>query len=627
MNQLLLNNEQILSEFVPTIVQLTPRIRGVYFTHCSQFSACQTVPTPFRQKIQYSENNFAAITVATNYRVLIMQKVSDSYFVPVISVPYGLIQNVDKIGGQKSFGDNKYGIRFSLKSPLQFQVMLDKNAGVRKQLFNQIQTLMKPVSSFDTSITSILHSPLVNDQVYNPIEEYARMGVNTNIELPKLQFSVKRLQKLFPNLSQNDRLTPEVIQPNPSNNNVNNNFKLVHQNFGLCESYPQFLAFPDIPAADLHESAKFRSSNRLPVLLWTAQNQPCIARCAQPRQGMSINSNEADVRLVNAFCTPKYPKSIIFDARPLINIQVNQIQGKGVESINNYSSIEKAVYLGLENIHAVRQAFDDLNEALKKHFFVHLNRENGYDMNYCEQKMLTDAEVLELNPKLILTVQFKQFKNICVKEQKRNQSKKPLIVTSEVEYFESVNKYTLHIQQILKGAYLIVQSLRQGRNAIIHCSDGWDRTPQLTSLAQLAIDPYYRTCRGFAILIQKEFLSFGHRFGTRNNLFMYTSDQKEQAPIFFMFLEAVYNVIKQNVEQFEFDQDFLLYLAFQCWNRQTGTFLFDCECDRQVNMAQQLSNSVFDDVDQWKVREAQGGEVNIQVEQTTLWWDWWGQHM
>ena len=27
---------------------------------------------------------------------------------------------------------------------------------------------------------------------------------------------------------------------------------------------------------------------------------------------------------------------------------------------------------------------------------------------------------------------------------------------------------------------------------IVHCSDGWDRTPQIASLAQLLLDPYYR---------------------------------------------------------------------------------------------------------------------------------------
>jgi hypothetical protein len=33
--------------------------------------------------------------------------------------------------------------------------------------------------------------------------------------------------------------------------------------------------------------------------------------------------------------------------------------------------------------------------------------------------------------------------------------------------------------------------------------DGWDRTSQLTSLAELLLDPYYRSAHGFAILVEK----------------------------------------------------------------------------------------------------------------------------
>ncbi|XP_046863909.1 myotubularin-related protein 7-like isoform X2 [Xenia sp. Carnegie-2017] len=53
-----------------------------------------------------------------------------------------------------------------------------------------------------------------------------------------------------------------------------------------------------------------------------------------------------------------------------------------------------------------------------------------------------------------------------------------------------------------EGAITIVQHVdEKGIAALIHCSDGWDRTAQLSSISQILLDPYYRTIKRFQILV------------------------------------------------------------------------------------------------------------------------------
>lgn len=61
---------------------------------------------------------------------------------------------------------------------------------------------------------------------------------------------------------------------------------------------------------------------------------------------------------------------------------------------------------------------------------------------------------------------------------------------------------------------------------MVHCSDGWDRTAQTCSLASLILDPHYRTIQGFQALIEKEWLSFGHKFNDRCHLLSVVSTTK-----------------------------------------------------------------------------------------------------
>ena len=50
---------------------------------------------------------------------------------------------------------------------------------------------------------------------------------------------------------------------------------------------------------------------------------------------------------------------------------------------------------------------------------------------------------------------------------------------------------------------------------LIHCSDGWDRTAQLSAISQILLDGYFRTIKGFCTLVDKEWIHMGHKFHDR----------------------------------------------------------------------------------------------------------------
>ena len=65
------------------------------------------------------------------------------------------------------------------------------------------------------------------------------------------------------------------------------------------------------------------------------------------------------------------------------------------------------------------------------------------------------------------------------------------------------------ISRIIQGATRITRLLLDTKcSVLIHCSDGWDRTSQLSSLTQLMLDSHYRSFNGFETLICKDWLLF-----------------------------------------------------------------------------------------------------------------------
>lgn len=194
-----------------------------------------------------------------------------------------------------------------------------------------------------------------------------------------------------------------------------------------------------------------------------------------------------------------------------------------------------------------------------------------------------------------------------------------------------INKFALqksnwlkHISTLLDGSLVIVKSVHIfNSHVLVHCSDGWDRTAQLTSIAELCLDPFYRTFRGFQILIEKEWVSFGHKFADRcghisnekyfinlantggsaaantikdmqNKLYKSGFHQRETSPVFHQFLDCIFQLIKQYPTRFEFNEQMLSELHYHVYSCQFGTFLFNSEFERFKNQPQSKTYSIWD---------------------------------
>jgi hypothetical protein len=143
---------------------------------------------------------------------------------------------------------------------------------------------------------------------------------------------------------------------------------------------------------------------------------------------------------------------------------------------------------------------------------------------------------------------------------------------------------------LLTGALHIVSCLSQGITVLTHCSDGWDRTAQLTSLVQLMLDSHYRTLEGFICLLEKEFLSFGHRWHDRLG---HGSFSNEVAPVFLQFLDCVYQLMTQFPTHFQFNVHLLLWLHHHLYAGVFGTWFFNSEEERMRNAAPERTRSAW----------------------------------
>ncbi|KAI1694230.1 myotubularin-like phosphatase domain-containing protein [Ditylenchus destructor] len=122
------------------------------------------------------------------------------------------------------------------------------------------------------------------------------------------------------------------------------------------------------------------------------------------------------------------------------------------------------------------------------------------------------------------------------------------------------SKWLTHIKRILDAARRAVTEIAKNNNSVlVHCSDGWDRTPQRIGHGeQLSNNP------------------------VRN---IASSPDNERSPIFVQFIDCVWQLVKQHPNAFQFNVKLLTTILDELYACRFGTFLYNSEKERRESVS------------------------------------------
>uniref|UniRef100_A0A2K5J1V9 Myotubularin-related protein 12 n=1 Tax=Colobus angolensis palliatus TaxID=336983 RepID=A0A2K5J1V9_COLAP len=145
------------------------------------------------------------------------------------------------------------------------------------------------------------------------------------------------------------------------------------------------------------------------------------------------------------------------------------------------------------------------------------------------------------------------------------------------------------IRRCLKKAIEITECMEaQNMNVLLLEENASDLCCLISSLVQMMMDPHCRTRIGFQSLIQKEWVMGGHCFLDRCNHLR--QNDKEEVPVFLLFLDCVWQLVHQHPPAFEFTETYLTVLSDSLYIPIFSTFFFNSPHQKDTNMHQrQLS--------------------------------------